>query len=39
MLYVIDIVCEEELLKWNRNMPVIKLVPINPPEGDFLALT
>ena len=35
---VIDTVCEEEGLKCNRNMPVIKLVPINSLEGDFVGL-
>ena len=38
MLDVIDKVCEEEELKYNRNMPVIKLVPINYPEGNFVGL-
>ena len=36
MLDVIDTVCEEEELECNRNIPVIKSVPINSPEGDFV---
>ena len=38
MLDAIDTVCEEEGLKGNRNNPVIKSVPINSLEGDFVGL-
>ena len=38
MLYVIDTLYEEEGLKCNRNMTIIKLVPINYPEGYFVGI-
>ena len=38
MLDAIDTVCEEEGLKDNRNNPVIKSVPINSLEGDFVGV-
>ena len=38
MLNDIDIECEKDVLKCNRNMLVIKLVSINSPEGDFVGI-
>ena len=38
ILDVIDKVCEKEVLKCNCNMPVIKSVPINFPEGNFVGI-